>query len=130
MIKAVYETVCKTSDKIIAQGQIIESFAFFVKDNDSVTIPLKVTPGTQERVANEIKSAAIKKGVDGYILVLNISKIGKKKKEKGECCVRVLYTRDEKVAEIVHYNDKKILNKEKIEGRGIVLDTWDAWNVK
>jgi len=131
MIKQVYKTICDTNDKIIMTAQPIESFVFFIKGGESTTIPLKITKKNREKISGEIKSAAVKKGVDGYILVLDMTstllKKGYKNIPEGDCCLRILYTPDEKITEIVWYGGGKIIDRECIGGRGVILDIWDAW---
>lgn len=124
MLKQIYKTICNTNDKIIGEGKDVESFAFFIKDDDATTIPLQVTLKNHQQLALDIKSAALKKGVDGYILVLNMKPILKQ-----NCCIRVLYTRNEKLTEIIWHANGKINRREELEGRGLVLDMWDAWNI-
>lgn len=132
MIEQIYETICETNEKIIIRGAQVESFVFFIKGNDSTTIPLNVTAKNKEDLALQVKAAAIKKGVDGYIIVSTMTsktiKKGDTKIPEGDCCIRLLYTQKEKVANIVWYKDNIIIDTETIKGRGPLYDIWDAWN--
>ena len=114
---------------IITMGEPVITMCFFIKGEESAAIPLRLKAKNKQQTQLDIKEAAIKKGCDGYILVVDSNIIRYKKQiiKSGDCIVRILYTPKKKITEIVWYDNGRIISKERHEGRSLIIDAWDAW---
>lgn len=127
----VYEVVCQTNDTLISKGEKVKAHCMiFTADDDHKAYDFSLTPKNKDAIVMNLKSQILQAGAKGYILIFDTfsNKKDKDVSRSGECIVRTLYTPNSRIREYVWYKGKTILEKDRVEGRDIMYDEWDAWN--
>jgi len=131
-IKDTYEIVCMNSDKVVMSGEPkLASCIIFIGD-ETKSYDFELTEKNKNRIAEALKSRILQYGAKGYIIVMDT--VTEKKDHnrditiQGECMLRTLYTPELRMSEYVWYEDTRIINKDRVEGRNKMYDQWDAWN--
>lgn len=131
----IFEVMCETNDNLIKAKKPIKTTVVFLKDGEAPNLhELVLTKNNRAEMQDRVRTIVQTEKTDAYIVFSCATAIIENKKTKDKsnnnCVVRTLYTPKEKVSEIVWYKDGVILGKERVNGRQIIMDQWDAWMPK
>ena len=134
-LKGLYKEICNQNNKHIKEGEKINAVAFILdKQNKIMVVGLFFRSiDEKEEIINKLKEVIAKTETKGYVLILD-TKLTKSNKKTGEmtphdAVLRILYTPQDKIMEVVIYKDKKIIEKQKLKGRDKSNDKWDYWAI-
>lgn len=129
--KVEFDLLCDANSKLVSSGKLVLPMCVFLKkDGRPIVHYLNLRKDNKSEVLQDLKLIMSEKEMDAYMIIVPgealIENKSDKKQSCNKCIVRSLYTKSEKITDLLWFKDSKILGRERILGKQ-GIDLWDLY---